>query len=270
MKDFIAKVALITGAASGIGRGIAIKCAREKMKLVIVDIDKDNLEVVQRELLQITPDVLALHKDVANLADVKEIVACAQQQYTTVNLLVNNAGVSGPFGPIWELPLEQLEWTLNVNLKSVTYTLQSIVPLMLKQNDECHIVNVSSHVGLITNPHLTAYQITKHAITTLTEALQQDLAIVGSAKINTSIFFPYFVKSNLANSGRHLIGVNQLYLSQYSRDFSSSISALTVNGIDPLEAAEILFNGIINNKLYIFTNEETKRAFKSRVESILD
>ncbi|HLX53320.1 MAG TPA: SDR family NAD(P)-dependent oxidoreductase [Aquella sp.] len=269
MKNFINKVALITGAASGIGRGIALKCAYEQMKVVIVDIDRDNLEKVKHELLQITPHVLALQKDISNLSEIKDMISHVRHEYSSINLLVNNAGVSGPLGPVWELPTTQLEWTIKVNLSSIIYSLQSIIPLMIKQDDECHIVNISSHVGLNSNPHLTAYQITKHAITTLTETLEQDLRIAGHDKINASVFFPYFVKSNLANSGRHLKNNEKLHVSENSKEFLKTLANYTDNGIDTLTAAEILFNGIIGNNLYIFTDDETKKAFKSRADAIL-
>lgn len=269
MKYFAGKTALITGAASGIGRGIAIKCATENMKIAIVDRDEANLEKVKHEILNITPHVIALCNDVSRPDDNKKLITQVQQKYNSINLLINNAGVSGPLGPVWEIPLEQLNWTLDINLKSVISLLQNVIPLMIKQNDECHIVNVSSHVGLISNPHLTAYQITKHAIVTLTESLQKDLEIYGHDKIGTSVFFPYFVKSNLAKSNRHLLKYNQeLFIAEKSQQFLQLLSDLTNNGIDAITAAEILFAGIHQNNFYIYTNIATEIAFNERALAI--
>ncbi|MCE3268172.1 MAG: short-chain dehydrogenase/reductase [Burkholderiales bacterium] len=107
-------------------------------------------------------------------------------------------------GPIWEIPIDQLKWTLDVNLMGVIYGIKVFVPIMKKQNTPCHIVNVSSHAGLTSNAHFTPYQISKHAVVTITESLQQDLIAYGYNNIAASIFFPFFVQSNIANTGRHL------------------------------------------------------------------
>jgi short-subunit dehydrogenase len=261
---------MITGAASGIGRGIAFKCASSQMKLALIDSDYINLVKLADELLTITPDVLILHYDIT-LANVFEtITKQIIQRYGKINLLINNAGVSGPFGPIWETPLAQIDWTINVNLISVINCLHQVVPLMIKQNDDCHIVNVSSHLGLVTTAHLSGYQITKHAITAMTEALQQDLIAAGLNKINVSIFFPYFVQSNLANSARHLEALNDtLYIANSAQQFFQDITELTNQGIDAITAADILFAGIAKNDLYIFTANETKDDFSLRSSKIL-
>jgi short-subunit dehydrogenase len=161
-----------------------------------------------------------------------------------------------------------LQWTLDVNLMGTIYALRIIVPIMLAQKDQCHIVNVSSHAGLVSNPGLTAYQITKHAIVTLSETLQHDLMLRAS-NIQTSVFFPFFVQSNLPNSGRHLKH-KELYVANQARELLDKLTELTDQGISPTVAAEILFDGIRADQFYIFTDDRSKTSLEERVSNILN
>lgn len=267
MNNFQDKVVVITGAASGIGLGIAEKCAQEKMKIVLADIEEDTLQQAVAHIKKIHSNVIAVTTDVTKANQIEKLANITLDTYGQVNLLINNAGVSGPFGPLWEIPMDQLQWTLDVNLMGVIYALKAFVPIMLKQNDECHIVNTSSHIGLVSSPHLTAYQITKHAIVTITEALQHDLRLYKNT-VGTSVFFPFFVQSKLPHSGRHLIDI-PLYVASQAQKLLDELTEQTNKGISPLHAAEILFEGIKVNKFYIFTDDKTKHCFRERAVNIL-
>jgi short-subunit dehydrogenase len=269
MKDFFDKVAVITGGASGIGFGLAQKCAQEKMKIVLADVDEDKLDQAKTLIeSQFGANVITITADISKQDQIEEIAEVSLEHYGRINLLINNAGVCGPLGAIWEIPSEQLQWTLDVNLIGTIYALRIIVPIMLAQKDQCHIVNVSSHAGLVSNPGLTAYQITKHAIVTLSETLQHDLMLRAS-NIQTSVFFPFFVQSNLPNSGRHLKH-KELYVANQARELLDKLTELTDQGISPTVAAEILFDGIRADQFYIFTDDRSKTSLEERVSNILN
>jgi len=153
----------------------------------------------------------------------------------------------------------------------VVHGIKTFVPIMRRQNTPCHIVNVSSHAGLTSNAHFTPYQISKHAIVTLTESLQQDLITYDCNNIAASVFFPFFVQSNLADSGRHLKQKDEsLYVSEPAQSFFEKLAILTNKGITSQSAADILFAGIKQNSLYIFTDEQTKTDFGVRCKNILE
>jgi short-subunit dehydrogenase len=137
---------------------------------------------------------------------------------------------------------------------------------MLAEGSPAHIVNVSSHVGLVSEPYLSPYQMTKHGIVTLSESLEKELK-AKKAKIGVSVFFPYFVQSNLAHSDRHLR--EPLYVSREGKALLQGLSAMTDQGITPEKSAEILFKGVEAGAFYIFTDPETQKAFKARSEKIL-
>jgi|SRR6185437_12033519 len=271
MQNFKNKVAVITGAASGIGLGIAIKCATEGMKVVLADFDEINLKLAEDQIRKITPYVISVITDVSKLDNVALLAQRTLEAYNQVDLLINNAGVGGPLGPIWEIPIDQLKWTLDINLMGVVYGIKTFIPIMKKQGTPCHIVNVSSHSGLTSAAHFTPYQISKHAVVTLTESLQQDLIAYGYTNIVASVFLPFFVQSNIANLSPNLIQKNEsIHVSEGAKQFLRQLSIFNRKGITSQSAADILFAGIKQNSLYIFTNEQTKAEFQVRCKNILE
>lgn len=144
MKDFHSKVAVITGAASGIGRALAEQCAREGMKVVLADVEPGALAEVEANLRTGGATVLAVRTDVSQGKDVEALAQKTLEAFGAVHLLCNNAGVATSGTPVWESSLADWEWVMGVNLWGVIYGVRSFVPIMLAQDTECHIVNTAS------------------------------------------------------------------------------------------------------------------------------
>jgi NAD(P)-dependent dehydrogenase (short-subunit alcohol dehydrogenase family) len=169
-KEFKGKVAVITGGASGIGRGIAERCVREGMKVALFDIEEANLTKAETELKTLGGTVLGVRTDVSKRSDVELLARQALDAFGQVHLLFNNAGV-GAGGAPWEATWNGWEWVIGVNLWGVIHGVKVFTPLMLAQNTECHIVNTSSAAGLIVGGGSAPYAATKHAVVALSESL---------------------------------------------------------------------------------------------------
>lgn len=272
MKDFQDKVAVVTGAASGIGRALAERCAQEGMKVVLADIEEQALMRVSQELQAAGTQVLAVQTDVSKASDVRALAQKTMATYRAVHLLFNNAGV-GAGTSIWESTLADWEWTMGVNLWGVIHGIHTFVPLMLEQQTEGHIVNTASTAGLMSGPGLGIYKVTKHGIVTLSETLYHELALRG-AKIKVSVLCPGFVKTNVMDSARNRPAdlQNDPTEERMSPGFEAIEQFLRQGvqaGMPPHQVADIVFRAIRDEKFYIFTHPEWKEAIRVRMEDIL-
>lgn len=169
MKEFKGKVAVVTGAASGIGRGIAERCVSEGMKVVLADIDEANLNQAETELKAQGGIVRGIKTDVSKRSDVELLARHVLDAFSQVHLLFNNAGVAAGGAP-WEATWNDWKWVIDVNLWGVIHGVKVFTPLMLAQNTECHIINTSSMAGLIAGGGSAPYAVTKHAVIALSES----------------------------------------------------------------------------------------------------
>src|SRR5947209_4283023 len=201
MKDFQGKVAVVTGAASGIGRALAGKSAQEGMKVVLADIEEDALRQAEEELKASGADVLAVRTDVSKAEEVEALAQQAFDRYGAVHLLFNNAGV-GTGLTVWESSLADWQWVLGVNLWGVIHGIHFFVPRMLAQDSEGHIVNTASSAGLISSSGLGIYKVSKHGVVTLSETLALELAGQG-ARIKASVLCPEWVNTRIMDSERN-------------------------------------------------------------------
>src|SRR5689334_1941764 len=174
MKDFAGKVAVVTGAASGIGRALADRCAQEGMKVVLADVEESALVRAADEFRATGAPILAVRTDVSKAEDVEALARKTVETFGGVHLLFNNAGV-GAGTTAWETSLRDWEWVLGVNLWGVIHGLRSFVPIMLSQGSEGHIVNTASIAGLVLGPGLAAYKVSKHGVISLSETLYGEL-----------------------------------------------------------------------------------------------
>jgi NADP-dependent 3-hydroxy acid dehydrogenase YdfG len=170
MKELKNKLAVITGAAAGIGRGIAQRCAAEGMKVVLAGINLDNLLRVEEVLKSKGAAVLSVQTDISKRDDLEALAEKTLETFGAVHLLVNNAGVGAGYS-IWESSWGDWEWVLGVNLWGVIYGLKVFVPIMLAQDTEDHIVNTASIAGLLPYHPSAPYQVSKHAVVALSEQL---------------------------------------------------------------------------------------------------
>ncbi|MBV9756548.1 MAG: SDR family NAD(P)-dependent oxidoreductase, partial [Alphaproteobacteria bacterium] len=202
MREFAGRVAVITGAASGFGREFARIAASLGMRVVLADIEPAPLDAVAAELRAGGCEVLAERVDVSRAADVERLASRSVERFGAVHLLFNNAGVAGGGGLIWESTVNGWTWVLGVNLWGVIHGVRCFVPLMLRQGDACHVVNTASAAGLISAQTMGVYNVSKHAVVTLTETLYHDLRLAGG-NIGVSLLCPAFVDTGIAEAERN-------------------------------------------------------------------
>jgi NAD(P)-dependent dehydrogenase (short-subunit alcohol dehydrogenase family) len=271
MKEFRGKVAVITGAASGIGRGIAQKCAGVGMKVVLADIDEANLSEVETELKTMgAAAVLCVRTDVSKRSDIESLAGQAFDTFGGVHLLFNNAGVAAG-GPPWEATWNDWEWVIGVNLWGVINGVKVFTPLMLAQNTECHIVNTSSGAGLTAGGFSAPYSVTKHAVVALSESLYLTLQ-QRSSLVKVSVLCPGMVKTNIANVERYRpveLKNEPVRLSPEMQAGRAALESLIAAGMPPDQAADAVFDAIRKEQFYILTDPQWIEVVRLRTSKLL-
>lgn len=272
MRNFKNKVAVITGAASGIGRGLALHCGQKEMKVVLADVEQDALLSLETEMKTAGADTTAVSTDVSKAEDVKILAKKTFEKYGRVDLLFNNAGVSAG-SSLWESTKNDCEWVIGVNLWGVINCIRKFVPLMLEQNTSCHIVNTSSITGLSTYHPSALYQLTKHGIVALSEQLYHDLALRG-AKIKVSVLCPGFVNTNIMDAERnrpdkYLNDISETEQIPGSVEMESFFRQMIESGMSPAKVAEHVFKAINDENFFVFTHSELKSLIQMRMNDIL-
>lgn len=275
MKNFSGKVAVITGAASGFGREFARIGARLGMWLVLADVQRDALDAVQKELEAQGAQVLAMQCDVRKAEQVQALADAAMQRFGAVHLLFNNAGV-GAGGLIWEHSQADWEWVLGVNLWGVIHGVRIFTPLMLAcaKSDasyEGHIVNTASMAGLLNAPTMGVYNVSKHAVVSLSESLYQDLRLV-EAPISASVLCPYFVPTGISQSHRNrpdeVANPAPLTVSQLAAQAMSE-KAVGSGKVSAEQVGEWTFDAIANDQFYIYSHPHALGHVQKRMEAIV-
>ncbi len=273
MKDFQDKVAVVTGAASGIGRALAEKSAQEGMKVVLADVEESALKQAEEELQASGAQVLAVRTDVSKADEVEALAKVTYETYGAVHLLFNNAGV-GAGTTVWESSLADWQWVLGVNLWGVIHGIHFFVPRMLAQDSEGHIVNTASSAGLIASSGLGMYKVSKHGVVTLSETLALELAARG-AKLKASVLCPEWVNTRIldAERNRPQALANAPEEQNMSPEMVAAVQAmrqwLAQEGMQPSQVAEMVFDAIRQEKFYILTHPTTKQVVQLRMEAIL-
>jgi NAD(P)-dependent dehydrogenase (short-subunit alcohol dehydrogenase family) len=273
MQEFAGKVAVITGAASGIGRALTEKCIAEGMHVVMADIEEAVLDQVATELQATTNNqVLPILTNVAIESELQSVLDEAVQELGGVHLLFNNAGVGGG-GNAWDATQKDWDWVLGVNLWSVIYGLRVFVPQMIAQDEPCHIVNTASVAGLIGGSTNALYSVTKHGVVALTENLDVDLK-AAEAKIGCSVLCPGFVNTNIFDSGRNRPSslANEEEAAPPTPEDEQRIAMfreILRQGMQPAEIADIVFDSIRNNRLYILTHDHFDEMIRTRADNIV-
>ncbi len=272
MQEFRDKVAVITGAASGIGLALAKRFAREGMKLVLADIEEENLRRVEQEFRKAGVPVLAIRTDVSRGQDVERLAEKTLATFGAVHIVCNNAGVA-PGGAVWENTTADWEWVLGVNLWGVIHGVRVFVPIMLRQDTPCHVVNTASVAGLLSPPGMGIYCVSKHAVVTLTECLYHDLVERG-AKIGASVLCPAYVPTGIIDSERNrpaLLRNPTRPRSPEDLEREEQMRHAVQSGRVSAEmVAETVLDGIMQDRFYILTHPRIKSAIQTRMEDILE
>ena len=270
MKEFKGKVAVVTGAASGIGRAIAGRCVSEGMKVVLADIDDANLAVTEAELKHLGGTVLGVTTDVSKRSDVEQLARRTLDAFGQVHLLANNAGV-GAGGSAWEATWNDWEWVIGVNLWGVIHGVKVFTPLMLAGNAECHIVNTASAAGLIVGGGSAPYATTKHAVVALSESLYLALQ-QRNALVKVSVLCPGLVRTNIANSDDHRpanLKNEPVEMSPERRAGLEAFRKFLEASMPPAKVADIVFDAIKNEQFYILTHPEWLEVVRMRTDNLL-
>lgn len=266
-------VAVITGAASGIGRGMAERFAAEGIKVVLADVEEKPLAKLEAALRAKGATVLAVRTDVSNASAVENLAQQTLDAFGAVHILCNNAGVVCS-RPIWEHTLADWEWVLGVNLWGVIHGIRTFVPRMLVQGDKCHIVNTASILGLVGGSRQGIYKVSKHGVVVLSETLADELAQKG-ANIQVHVLCPGWVRTGILDSGRNRPDALRNPMEKThpheplignSRNARTEMEA----GMSPSEVADHVYNALQTGALYIHTHPEHKAWVRERMERILE
>jgi NAD(P)-dependent dehydrogenase (short-subunit alcohol dehydrogenase family) len=273
MKNFRGKVAVITGAASGIGRGLAERFAAEGMKVVLADIEPEALAQAEAEIKAQGATALAIRTDVSKAGDVKALAEKTMDAFGAVHVLCNNAGViNAADRPLWECTQAELEWVVGVNLWGVIHGVRIFVPIMLEQDTEGHIVNTASVGGLISSAHDAIYTMTKHGVVAISETIHLALANRES-KVKVSVLCPGFINTRLVDAGRNrpaeLDSMTEC-LDPEQKQRIRTMSQVLQQGMSPSQVADHVFKAIREEKFYVFTHPaEFRKDVKFRMENVL-
>ncbi|HMO53157.1 MAG TPA: SDR family NAD(P)-dependent oxidoreductase [Tepidiformaceae bacterium] len=276
MKDFAAKVAVVTGAASGMGLAFAHKFADEGMKVVLADIESEPLSMAEAGIRAKGGEVLAVRTNVMHEDEINALADAAFERFGNVHILCNNAGVAATAASLrsrpWESPLSDWEWTFGVNFMGVLYGVRAFIPRMLEKGEEGHIVNTASMAGLLTGAN--PYNVSKHSVVCLTEGIYKEFKGMG-AKLSASVLCPGLIKTAILESERNRpeefgpptdLGTQRPELQAFSAGFEAALKA----GYEPEYVAEMVFEAIRDDRFYIFPAQENVLAsVKARMEDIL-
>ena len=281
MKEFKDKVAVITGAASGIGRGLARRATKEGMKVVLADVERDSLTQTEKELKRSGANVISVITDVSKSEDIENLARLTIDTFGEIHFLCNNAGV-GMGGFLWDCTLTDFNWVLGVNLWGVIHGIRTFIPIMQEQKNECYIVNTASMSGLITGEAANGiYSITKHGVVALSESLRTSFSLRES-KIGISVVCPGIVNTRITDCERNrpeeLCGPNyerskERFIKLYpqAEETVEAYTKMYEDGTSPDQAGDIIFECVKKKIFYIFTEtgDHWKELMQTRFGGIL-
>jgi len=269
MKEFREKVAVVTGAASGIGRALAQRFARAEMKVVLADVESGALEQAADEIAASGTQTLAVRTDVSKAAEVERLAQAVIDKFGAVHVVCNNAGV-GTSGPTWMQTVDDWEWLLGVNLWGVIHGVRVFTPLLLAQG-EGHIVNTASLAGMLCGAGAAPYNVSKFGVVALSETLHHELTMLGTP-VRVSVLCPGFVNTNIADAARNrptTLGKTAPKMPG-AEEMEQLGRRLLAAGSPPSEVADIVFNAIRDERFYIFPHPQWKKYIRARMEDILE
>jgi NAD(P)-dependent dehydrogenase (short-subunit alcohol dehydrogenase family) len=271
MKEFAGKVAVVTGAASGIGRAMAERFADAGMKVVLADVEEVALAKTVGEIKASGAEVTGAVTDVSDRAQVDSLASKTLEAFGAVHVLCNNAGVGGNAVPTWEQAPETWQWVIGVNLLGVINGIRTFVPIMLKQGSDGHVVNVASLAGLLSGPLLAPYYATKHAVVALSECLHYELQ-ASDAKVKASVLCPGFVRTNIIDSDRNRpedLRIEERTPTPIEVMMEQALRAQVEAGMPATQVADLVFEAIKKEKFYIFPHPDLLQAYRDYSAAVI-
>ena len=275
MKNFAGRTAVITGAASGFGLETSRIAARRGMNVVMADVEARALERAAAEIEALGAKVLPHRLDVSKAAEVDALGRAVAARFGAPHFVFNNAGVGGG-GLIWENTVADWEWVIGVNVMGVAHGVRVLTPMMLEAavrdpSYEGHIVNTASMAGLLNPPNMGVYNVSKHAVVSLSETLYHDLSLV-TDRIGASVLCPYFVPTGIVDSQRNrpdaLRGADKPTRSQMIGKAMSE-RAVSSGKISAADVAQFVFDAIEAGRFYIYSHPQALAGVQTRLEDII-
>lgn len=274
MQTLAAKVAVITGAASGFGAAFARHAHSLGMRLVLADVQEDALAREVAALREAGGDVVGMRCNVSSDADVAQLAQVAYDSFGAVNLLMNNAGVTGTGGFVWENSEADWRWTFDVNVMGVALGIRHFVPRMLAaalDAETGHIVNTASIAGWLCTPLMGIYSASKAAVVSLSETLYHDLRVAGS-QIGVSVLCPAFVPTAISDCERTRPAAlaNHAPVTASQRLARASLEKAVAGGrISADEIAVLTFDAIRARRFHVFTHPQILPAVSARLYAVV-
>ena len=268
MEELRDKVAVVTGAASGIGRATAGGFAREGMKVVLADIDAAGAEKAAAELAEAGHTAIGVETDVSKGESMEALAQRAVDEFGAVHVVHLNAGVSTG-GLSWTLTERDWQWTLGVNLWGVVHGIRAFVPRLVEQGVG-HVVATASMAGLVSAPFVGPYNVSKHGVVTLAETLYKELEMMGSA-VSVSVLCPGWVNTGIGDSGRNRPAELQNEPAPNTTPAtgdSSMLNGVLASGMDPAAVAEQVIDAVKANRFYILTHDDWRPMMETRFDDI--
>ena len=274
ISNFKGKTAVLTGAGSGFGLECARIGARLGMNLVLVDVQQDALDAATAEIQAAGAQVLPFKLDVSNASQREAMGAAVLARFGAPHLVFNNAGV-GSGGLIWENSVKDWEWVLGVNVMGVAHGVRIFTPMMLeaaKQDAtwQGHIVNTASMAGLLNAPNMGVYNVSKHAVVSLSETLYQDLSLV-TDQISASVLCPFFVATGISQSHRNRPSELRGSKPTQSQLIGQAMSEKAVSSgkVSAADVAQLVFDAVASNQFYIYSHPKAIKSVQTRLEDIV-
>ncbi len=274
MKSFTGRTAVITGAASGFGLEVSRIAAARGMSVVMADVQQDALDAAAAEIAGSGAQVLPFRLDVSKTAEVDALGAATFERFGAPHFVFNNAGV-GSGGLIWEVSVKDWEWVLGVNLMGVVHGVRVFTPMMLAaaRKDpgyEGHIVNTASMAGLLNPPNMGVYNVSKHAVVSLSETLHHDLRLV-TDQVRASVLCPYYVPTGITSSERNRPEDMKNATVTRSQLVAKVMSdkAVSSGKVTAAMVAQFVFEALADDRFYIYSHPQALAAVQTRMEEIV-
>ncbi len=265
MRELAGKVAVVTGAASGIGLAVARQLGTDGMRVMLADVEEPALVAAAHALAAEGIEVAATVTDVSDADSVQSLASATVDRFGAVHVVCNNAGVAGG-GASWQLPMSTWNWVMGVNFFGVVHGIRAFLPHLISEG-EGHIVNTASVAGLLAAPWIAPYNASKHAVVAVSESLHYELAAIGSP-VGVSVLCPGFVRTRIADAdrnrpARYSAVVEEQPGLQAMRD---AVAAGVAGGIDPAVVATAVRDAIVADRFWILTHADYGDRIIARVD----
>lgn len=267
MQELRGRVAVVTGAASGMGLALARRFAAEGMKLALADVEGPALDAAAKELAEGGAEVLARRTDVSRWEDVDALAGETFDRFGTAHVIINNAGVVTA-GPVEELTLDDWDWVLGVNLWGAIHGVKAFLPRLLEQN-EGHMLATSSTAGLVASPSIGPYNVSKFGVVALMETVARDVQLRG-ASVGVSVLCPGEVATRIAEAERNRPSGSEHAESDAEKSFYASAGPIVAKGLDPAQVADLVVGAVRANRFWILTHPQWKEILGRRLEALVE